>query len=33
MDARPKLDLDDPIEEAIDEALSSLPAEFRPGDQ
>jgi predicted Zn-dependent protease with MMP-like domain len=29
MDARPDPDLDDPFEEAIDEALSSLPAEFR----
>jgi predicted Zn-dependent protease with MMP-like domain len=29
MDARSEPGLDDPIEEAIDEALSSLPAEFR----
>jgi predicted Zn-dependent protease with MMP-like domain len=29
MDARPDPDLDDPFEEAIDEALRSLPAEFR----
>jgi len=29
MDARSQPGLDDPIEEAIDEALSSLPAEFR----
>jgi predicted Zn-dependent protease with MMP-like domain len=29
MDARPDPDIDDPFEEAIDEALSSLPAEFR----
>jgi predicted Zn-dependent protease with MMP-like domain len=29
MDARPDPDLDDPFEEAIAEALSSLPAEFR----
>jgi predicted Zn-dependent protease with MMP-like domain len=29
MDARSEPGLDDPIEEAIDEALSSVPAEFR----
>jgi len=29
MDARSEPGLDDPFEEAIDEALSSLPAEFR----
>ena len=29
MDARGEPGLDDPFEEAIDEALSSLPAEFR----
>jgi predicted Zn-dependent protease with MMP-like domain len=29
MDARSEPGLDDPIEEAIDEALRSLPAEFR----
>ena len=29
MDARSEPGLDDPIEQAIDEALSSLPAEFR----
>ena len=29
MDARPDPGLDDPFEEAIDEALSSLPADFR----
>ncbi|UQX10575.1 metallopeptidase family protein [Candidatus Mycobacterium methanotrophicum] len=29
MDARSDPDLDDPFEEAIDDALGSLPAEFR----